>query len=366
MIKDVGIHCSVKHVTYIDREWYDKEFVRLKETIDEMNAIFSEMCEDFLIKGGKMLKVSRKRIDQNRKDKRVNNEELTPEQKQENNRVEGKRKLQGTYIGNFFVVPIERLRIFDIQEHKRTEVGLRIKVYTRMNKKKYKCVELDLLNETLANPKWIDPNFLDYDFYLYRDNLYPYLLRAIKLATRLLEEDDEKLIFNDAVGWVERLRVHEDGSVGYLKDDGYSIWSESGIVKTELDPMKLDVVKFLKAVRNYANKSQFLMIDDKMDVNADLQEEFVGWENETKWFFDYVRLKSSVTNILQQSGEMDFTLDKPFYVFLSMHGILDNEGKEEKNFRPDKKIPKSKNQRAFTLDKSRVDEFLLKNQNIIE
>lgn len=180
MVNDVGIHCSEKYVQYINRKKNEEAFERIEETMAEMNAIFSEMSEDFLIEDHKMMKVTRKRINQAR-DEIENIDE--PEEK--------KSRGQGTFICNFFVVPTNRLRVYDLQK-KTTEVGLNVKIYTRINKKEYKCIELDLLNETLANSKWIDPNYLDYDFYLYKENFYPYLLRAIRLATRLLEDDDEK------------------------------------------------------------------------------------------------------------------------------------------------------------------------------
>lgn len=134
---------------YINRKKNREGFERIEETLAEMNAIFSEMCEDFLVKDDKMMKVARKRINQAKN-------EMESEETKSDERREGKETTRGAFICNFFVVPTNRLRVYDLQKQKTTEVGLNVKVYTRINKKEYKCIELDLLNETLANSKWID------------------------------------------------------------------------------------------------------------------------------------------------------------------------------------------------------------------
>lgn len=102
-----------------------------------------------------------------------------------------------------------------------------------------------MLNETLANSKWIDPNFLDYDFYLYKDSLYSYLLRAIRLATRLIDDDDEKVIFNDEIGWVDNFYGRDNsGYLRYIKDSRGYKWMESEDRPIEIDPMKFNAVIF--------------------------------------------------------------------------------------------------------------------------
>ncbi|MNI28908.1 hypothetical protein D3C73_827110 [compost metagenome] len=355
MVNDVGIHCSEKYVHYINRKKKRVEFIRVEEAVSEMNAIFSEMSEDFLIEDHKMVKVARKRINQ-AKSEIEKSEETNSEE-----RREGKGTLQSAFICNFFIVPMYRLRVYDLQQNKLKEVGLSIKVFTRMNKKLYKCVELDLLNETLANSKWIDPNYLDYDFYLYKENLYPYLLRAIRLSTRLLEDDDEKVIFNDEIGWVDNFFGRDkSGYLQYIKDfRGYK-WMESEDMPIEIDPIKFNTVVFLKAVQGLIHKSEFL----EMDSSSKLQEGFIGWENETTWAITFGLVKSHVASEVKKAGR-NFKIDSKFYAFLYKQGILFIDGDVEGDFRPNKKFGNG-NKRAFVLDKMRFHEFLEENQHIIE
>ncbi|ASA23380.1 hypothetical protein [Paenibacillus donghaensis] len=354
MVNDVGIHCSEKYVYYINRKKNPEEFRRVEETMGVMNAIFSEMSEDFLIEDHKMMKVVRKRINQAR-DEIENIDEPNSEVKK------GKGLTQGAFICNFFVVPINRLRVYDLQKQKTTEVGLNVKVYTRINKKEYKCIQLDLLNETLANSKWIDPNYLDYDFFLYRENIYPYLLRAIRLATRLLDDDDAKVIFNDEIGWVDNFYGRDNsGYLRYIKDSRGYKWMESEDMSIEIDPMKFNAVIFLNAVQGLIHKSEFL----EMDNSSKLQEDFIGWENENIWAIKYSLIKPHVTNELKRTGR-NFKIDNKLYAFLFKQGILSIEGDVEGVFRPDAKIG-SANKRALVLDKMRFHEFIEENQHIIE
>ncbi|ULO08973.1 hypothetical protein H1230_09485 [Paenibacillus sp. 19GGS1-52] len=355
MVNDVGIHCSEKYVHYINRKRNPREFEWIGDTIAEMNAIFSEMCEDFLVKDDKMMKVARKRINQ-AKGETENTEETNSDEKRE-----GKQTEQGAFICNFLVIPTNRLRVYDLQKKKITEVGLNIKVYTRISKRTYKCVELDLLNETMANSKWIDPNYLDYDFYLYKENLYPYLLRSIRLATRLLEDDDAKVIFNDEIGWVDGFwRGDVSGNLRYLKNDLIHILKESEEKKIEIDPIKFNAIVFLKAVQGVIDKSKFL----EMGSNLKLQEDFIGWENETIWAIKYSLIKSQAEIELKRTGR-NFKIDPKLYAFLFRQGILSIEGDVEEVFRPDIKFGNG-NKRAFVLDKARVHEFLVENQDILK
>ncbi|WP_339281307.1 hypothetical protein NST94_22230 [Paenibacillus sp. FSL H8-0282] len=354
MVNDVGIHCSKKYVHYINRKKNREGFERIEETLAEMNAIFSEMCEDFLVKDDKMMKVARKRINQAKN-------EMESEETKSDERREGKETTRGAFICNFFVVPTNCLRVYDLQKQKTTEVGLNVKVYTRINKKEYKCIELDLLNETLANSKWIDPNFLDYDFYLYKDSLYSYLLRAIRLATRLIDDDDEKVIFNDEIGWVDNFYGRDNsGYLRYIKDSRGYKWMESEDRPIEIDPMKFNAVIFLNSVQGLIHKSEFL----NMDNNSKLQEGFIGWRDENIWAIKYSLIKPHVTNELKRTGR-NFKIDNKLYAFLFKQGILFIDGDIEGDFRPDKKIGNSNN-RAFVLDKIRFREFLEENQHIIE
>ncbi|WP_340010983.1 hypothetical protein MHI32_22960 [Paenibacillus sp. FSL H7-0690] len=354
MVNDVGIHCSEKYVHYINRKKNPRGFERIEETIAEMNAVFSEMSEDFLIEDHKMMKVARKRINQAKGE--IESEETKWAEKRE-----GKETARGAFICNFFVVPINRLRVYDLQKQKTTEVGLNVKVYTRINKKEYKCIELDLLNETLANSKWIDPNFLDYDLYLYRENLYAYLLRAIRLATRLLEDDDEKVIFNDEIGWVNYFwGVDEDGYVCYMKEKQPLKWKESEIKEIEIDPMKVNAITFLKVVQKLIDDSKFQPMND----SSKLKDGIIGWESTVSWAIKFDELKSYVKEAVKRSSR-NFKIDKKLYAFLNNQGILTIEGHVEERFRPDTKFGKG-NERAFVLDKKRFKEYLDENKDTTE
>lgn len=355
MVNDVSIHCSEKYVHYINRKKNPKEFEGIEETVAEMNAIFSEMSEDFLIEDHKMMKVARKRINQ------AKNEIESVETKSDEKR-DGKETARGAFICNFFVVPTNRLRVYDLQKQKTTEVGLNVKVYTRINKKVYKCIELDLLNETLASSKWIDPNFLDYDLYLYRENLYTYLLRAIRLATRLLDGDEQKVIFNDEVGWVDYFWGvdEENGYIRCMKGNQYIEWTESENKTTEIDPMKLNAITYLKFVQKFIDESKFQSMND----TSKLEEDFIGRESSLNWAIKFDKLKSYVKEAVKRSGR-SFKIDKELYAFLNNQGILVVEGNVEGKFRPDTKFGKG-NERAFVLDKKRFKEYLDENLNTAE
>jgi hypothetical protein len=354
MVNEVGIHCSEKYVHYINRKKHPKQFEWIEETVAEMNAVFSEMCEDFLIEDHKLMKVARKRINQTKGEKE--SEETNVDEKRE-----GKQAARSAFICNFFVVPINRLRSYDLQKQKTTEVGLNVKVYIRISKKEYKCIELDLLNETLANSKWIDPNFLDYDLYLYKENLYVYLLRAIRLATRLLEDDDEKVIFNDEIGWVDYFwGVDDDGYICYMKEKQPLKWKESEVKEVEIDPTKVNAISFLKVVKKLIDSSEF----EPMNDTSKLKEGTFGWESAQSWAIKFDELKSYVKEAVKRSGR-NFKIDKKLYAFLNNQGILVIEGSMESKFRPDTKFGKG-NERAFVLDKKRFKEYLDENQDTTE
>lgn len=125
---------------YINRKKNREGFERIEETLAEMNAIFSEMCEDFLVKDDKMMKVARKRINQAKN-------EMESEETKSDERREGKETTRGAFICNFFVVPTNRLRVYDLQKQKTTEVGLNVKVYTRINKKNISVLNLTCLTK---------------------------------------------------------------------------------------------------------------------------------------------------------------------------------------------------------------------------
>lgn len=340
---------SVKTIRYIRRKQDTKEFTELKEMIQEANAIFSEMCEDFLIEDDKLKRVSRKRIDQTKEE--ADGEDGIP--------VGGKESItQGTFICNFFVLPIERLRVFDKERQAFVEVGLSIHVYTRINYKTYKCVELDLLNDIMANSKWIDPNFLDYDYYLYKEALYAYLLRAIRLSTRLMDEDDESVFFDDGVGWVDQYFGRTDsGYIHYMKDWQIYKWKESEEEKIKLDPMTYRAMVLLKTIRELIDKSQFLKIDDY----SKLQENTIGWEDDSKWAIDYKIVRDYSKEEIKKTG--NFKIDKKIYKFLFEKGILAIEGSED-DFRPDTKFG-MKNIRGFVLDKARFQEFIAEYEALV-
>ncbi|MEK4994415.1 hypothetical protein [Paenibacillus sp. FSL H7-0918] len=353
MINDVGIHCSEKYVHYTERKINEREYEWIKATVAEMNAIFSEMCEDFLIKDHKMLKVSRKRINQAK-------DEIESVETKSGRSQEGKGA-KDALIGNFFVVPINRLRVYDLHTRKFTEVGLNIKVFTKIGKRIYKCVELDLLNETLATSKWINPNYLDYDFYLYKESLYPYLLRAIRLATRLLDDDDEKIIFNDELGWVDGIwRGSVSGNLHYLKNGLIRIWEETEDTCIEIDPIKFNAILFLKAVQEFINKSKFLTMDDPTKPEGD----FIGWEDEKRWAIKYGLIKSQAVSELKRKGTY-FKIDSKLHAFLFRQGVLSIEGDVDNNPRADTKFGNGTN-RAFVLNKVQLHEFLTENEQFIE
>lgn len=354
MVNDVGIYCSEKYVHYINRKRNERQYEWVEATIAEMNAIFSEMCEDFLIEDHKMLKVARKRINQAK-------DEIESEDTKSGGNQEGKGA-KGALICNFFVIPINRLRVYDLQKHKFTEVGLNIKVFTKIGKRTYKCVELDLLNETLANSKWIDPNYLDYDFYLYKENFYPYLLRAIRLATRVMEDDDEKVIFNNDIGWVDGFWQGSisDSNIYYLKNGLIHKWVEAEDKTIEIDPLKFNAILFLKAVKGVIDKSKFFAMDD----TSKLQDDFIGWEDESKWAIKYTLIKSQAVSELKRTGK-NFKIDSKLYAFLFRQGILSIDGDVEEEFRADTKFGNG-NKRAFVLDKARLHEFLTENEQFTE
>lgn len=352
MDKDsLSFHCSVKSVRLLKRKKHPDSFKGIKDAINELNAIFSEMCEDFLIEDDKMMRVNRKKI------KQINEE---PEDKDGVSAVreKGAKITQGSLICNFFIIPTDRLRVFDMHEQKYEEVGLSIKVYSRVNKKVYKCISLDLLNETLANSKWIDPNFLDYDFYLYKESLYPLLLRALRLSTRLLDDDDAKTIFDTEIGWVDDLYRKEDESgYYYLKDNRYVLWSEPEGVKIAIEPLTLKAVVFLKALQEVIEKSNFLEMGDK----SKLQEGFIGWEDESKWAIEPGIVEADVKKMIKRTGR-NFEIDKDLFVFLYDHGVL--EMKEESRSLRSKTKFGNGNKRAYVFDKSRFCEYLIENENI--
>lgn len=354
MIKDLGIHCSEKRVYYIKRKRDSREFKQLEKNIANMNAVFSEMCEVFLIEDDKLMKVRRSRIDQTRIER--HDDEISTKEKPGNRAL-----LQGAlYISNFVIVPTNRLRVYDLSEQKKQEVGLSVKVYTRISKRSYKCIELNLLNETLANSKWINPDYLDYDFYLYKGSLYNYLLRSLQLATRLLKKEDEKVIFSDEVGWVDYFYGRDtSGIIRYSKNNTFYTWVElEG--STMADRNMFEAIFFLESIRELINKSKFLEWGDK----SDLSEGFIGWENNDTWAINYKLLNSHIKDVLESSGH-NFKVDSNLYKFLFRQGILSIDGDIDGAFRPNKKFGNG-NKRAFVLNKRRFHNFLSDHQQTIE
>lgn len=345
MIKDLAAHFSLKSVRYVRRKDDPKEFSKIEEIKDEINAIFSEVGEDFLIEGNKIMKVSRKRIMQ-----------IQEDEEEDDDRAASNKDRKP--ICNFFVIPIYRLRVFDHEQQRFREAGLNIRAYTRINWHTYKYIELDLMNETLTGSKWINPDYLDYDYYLYRGSLYPYLLRSIWLSTRILKEDDEKVLFDDHVGWVEEFFGRRDsGYFHYMKHGQIEMWKSAEEPKKSLDQATYRAIVYLKSIRGLIEKSNFLPMDDPSTI----QEGTIGWEDDINWAIKFDIVKKHTSEEIKRSGE-NFKINTDLYIYLYKMGVLEIEGDEEK-FRPDKKIGKSK--RAFTLDKARFQEFLSEYENYL-
>ncbi|MEK3720052.1 hypothetical protein [Paenibacillus sp. FSL H8-0034] len=338
MIKDLAAHFSSKAVRYVRRTENPEEFAEIEKAKEEINAIFSEVGEDFLIEENKLLKVSRKRIMQIQEDEDEDDES----------------KKDGKPICNFFIIPKYRLRVFDDEQQRFKEAGLSIGAYVRINWHTYKYIELDLLNETLAGSKWINPNYLDYDYYLYRDSLYPYLLRSIWLSTRYLD-DDERVLFDDSIGWVDEFfGRRESGYFHYRKDGQFAMWKSAEDPKITMDQMTYRSIVFLKSIKGLIDKSKLLPMND----SSRLQEGMIGWEDDSKWGIKFDIVKSHTTEEIKRSGK-NFKVDSQLYAHLHKMGILEVEGDELK-FRPDKKLSNGK--RAFVLDKARLEEFLSENE----
>ncbi|CAG7644902.1 hypothetical protein PAESOLCIP111_04841 [Paenibacillus solanacearum] len=334
MINDLAAHFSSKAVRYVRRIENPKEFAKIKKAKKEINAIFSEVGEDFLIEENKLLKVSRKRIMQIQED----------EDEDEESKKDGKP------ICNFFIIPQYRLRVFDDEQQRFKEAGLSIRVYARINWHTYKYIELDLLNETLAGIKWINPNYLDYDYYLYRGSQYPYLLRSIWLSTRLLSEDDDKVLFDDRIGWIDEFFGRtESGYFHYMKDGQIAMWKSEDDPKKTIDQMTYRAVVFLKSIKGLIDKSSLLPMSD----SSRLQEGIIGWQDDSKWAIKFDIVKTHTTEEIKRSGN-SFKVDSKLYAHLHKLGILEVEG--EAKPRPDKKLSNGK--RAFVLDKIRLEEFI--------
>lgn len=111
-----------------------------------------------------------------------------------------------TKLTNFCVIPTHRLYVQG-NDSRYIEEGVGVRIYTKLSKKKYKLIHLNLSNEMIEKGNWLNANYSAQDLILYKKSFYHHVCIAIKLSTRALASSEYK-VFTDGY-WYE----NEDESI---------------------------------------------------------------------------------------------------------------------------------------------------------
>lgn len=302
-----------KSISHVDV--HKKEFKKIGKKLRKLNAIFSEMNEDFSVHrdGYKVF---------DRKD-RAKSEELA----------------------NFFVIPSYRLRAE--VDGRIQEIGLELKVYVSENWSSYKCVTKKLTNEMLEKPDWISADALDYEYILKNKKKYKFLLNAIKLSTRAIKEDKVKYYYNSSKGWVEE------------SDYNLYKWINKQ-TEVQIDNQLLKPALFVQAIKTFLKDSK---LHDNKDTKK-LGQGYIGWRHNDnvnieysvakEWFEDYFTKKSA-----------DLSFNPDSLEELRILKIV-NANKEKDKYRFDKKITfKDKSHvRTLEINIGNLEEFVQAHEEI--
>lgn len=301
-----------KSISHVDV--HKKEFKKLGKKLRKLNAIFSEMNENFSVD-----RYGYKVFDR-------------------------KAKAKSEELSNFFVIPSYRLRAE--VDGRIQEIGLELKVYVSENWSSYKCVTKKLTNEMLEKPYWISADTLDYEYILKNEKKYSLLLNAIKLSTRATKKDRVKYYF-ESKGWIE--------------ESDYNLYrSINKLTEIPIDSKLLKPALFAQAIK-------ILLKDSKLHDNRgtnQLEQGYIGWKQNDnvnieysvakEWFEGYFSRKS-----LDLSFETD-TLEE-----LRILKIV-SANKEAGKYRFDKKITfKDKSSvRTLEINVRSLEEFVQAHEEI--
>lgn len=302
---------------------------------------------------------------------------VTTKKKKENTNEtkedEGIDEKSDTKISNFCVIPTHRLYVKN--ENGIHEDGIGVKIFSRVGKKKYKCIYLNLTNEMIEKGSWISPVYLDHDLFLYNKSFYNQLRIAIKLSTRMLSREEFKVF--DGEWWFEnpfsdfQISDYEgypkSNTIKWLPDppkkingefEHFNSYSTNERWKEGLSEIiKQDIFNFLQAVKELVRKELVL----EKGVIPDPDNENIGWKDNDKYYLIYGKTWEWVENYLNKSDYHISIHKKEFDIKLYEEDII--EIKEEKRAgrkRADcNTVVYSKHrERVFKISISRLNEFI--------
>lgn len=337
----------------IRKEFFD-DLSRLNRVLNRENLRISN--------GGNTLIVNQKSSDDKKK------------KTSENQNDEGNDKILDIKISNFCVIPTHKLYVK--KENFIYEDGIGVKVITKIGKKKYKCIYINLNNEMIEKGYWISPFYLDHDLYLYDKKFYNHIRIAIKLSTRMLAPDEFKIF--DGEWWLENRFADVEISEfnGFPKTNFIQILAHPLRTCGEIKPLHInvtndmieekgskidqDIIHFLLAINELVNKELILKKGDSPD--ADIKN--IGWKDDEKYYLLYLKAWEWVYDFLNMSDLKFSSTKKEIEFKLYEMGMIDLE--VEKNGRRKRAdcnttVYTGKKERVLRVSIAGLYEFITKN-----
>ncbi|MDR4998972.1 hypothetical protein [Brevibacillus parabrevis] len=284
----------------------------------------------------------------------------------------GKDNKMDIKLCNFFIVPTHRLYIKENQTIR--EEGLGIKVYTKLSKKKYKCIYLNLNQEMIEKGYWVTASFLDHDLFLYDKSYYRYLKMAIKLSTRILLDSDFKIFdgewwfenrfsdvtINDFEGYHQRRPVlqlvHPVTTNGVIKSF-YNLSNSENLNISDINTLKKqDAIIFLKEILALIEEQPLTKLGEIPENEVDN----LGWQDDDKYYLPYKETWDLVETRLRHREKYSLLARKELDLFLFDEKIIEIEEEKSGRKRADKLVtvyPKTKI-RVFVIKKTKMNEYL--------
>ncbi|MNM86639.1 hypothetical protein D3C81_987980 [compost metagenome] len=230
--------------------------------------------------------------------------------------------------------------------------GMAVELYSQLSDEKYKRIHINLSDEAIEKGNWLNNDFIDRDFFVYKSDLYRYLRIAIKLSSRILKKEAKKVYYDgewledeDAVDHI--IDSQHEREIHSIRNSG--IENESDFIEKELK----DAIQFLEAQRLYINHIKLFPFPEKPsdEMNG------YGWEDESYYYLIYKDTWSWIRAYFNRNRIKLQTKAKELDHYLIEAAVFESNEERNNLQRADQNI-RGLDKRVFMINKARFNEFL--------